>query len=115
MLYAAVLQHYLFKLSPCHDNEPSECKNLGQPLPAPLNVWIVAGPYILVGMSEIFASITSLEYAFTKVGNKKNENSILITTSLVTGSQTYEISCDGFRPIPGRSVIGTELCLRWAE
>lgn len=66
MLYAAVLQHYLFKLSPCHDNEPSECKNLGQPLPAPLNVWIVAGPYILVGMSEIFASITSLEYAFTK-------------------------------------------------
>ncbi|KAJ3567978.1 hypothetical protein NP233_g6016 [Leucocoprinus birnbaumii] len=68
MVYAAVLQHYLFKMSPCHDNEPSECLDpvSGNPLPAPINVWVVSGPYILVGMSEIFASITSLEYAFTK-------------------------------------------------
>jgi POT family proton-dependent oligopeptide transporter len=38
----------------------------GYPLPAPISVWIVSGPYILVGIAEIFASITSLEYAFTK-------------------------------------------------
>ncbi|KAF8651146.1 hypothetical protein AX16_004848 [Volvariella volvacea WC 439] len=67
MLYAAIVQKYLFDLSPCHDLEPSECVDeIGNPRPAPLNVWIISGPYILVGMSEIFASITSLEYAFTK-------------------------------------------------
>jgi len=66
MLYAAVLQKYIFEKSPCHDNQPSECKIDGVHQPAPINVWVVAGPYILVGISEIFASITSLEYAFTK-------------------------------------------------
>ncbi|TFK18177.1 peptide transporter PTR2B [Coprinopsis marcescibilis] len=67
MAYAAALQSYLNNLSPCHDNAPSACETeIGTPNPAPVNVWIVAGPYILVGVSEIFASITSLEYAFTK-------------------------------------------------
>ncbi|KAF5321053.1 hypothetical protein D9619_000104 [Psilocybe cf. subviscida] len=69
MLYAAVLQKYIYQTSPCHDNLPSECTtqdDLKLPLPSPLNVWIVSGPYILVGIAEIFASITSLEYAFTK-------------------------------------------------
>jgi POT family proton-dependent oligopeptide transporter len=67
MLYAAVLQHFLYLWSPCHDNEPSACTGAdGYPNPAPINVWVVSGPYILVGISEIFASITSLEYAFTK-------------------------------------------------
>ncbi|KDR84459.1 hypothetical protein GALMADRAFT_206075 [Galerina marginata CBS 339.88] len=67
MAYAAILQHYVYKTSPCHDNQPSACETAdGLPNPSNLNVWIVSGPYILVGMSEIFASITSLEYAFTK-------------------------------------------------
>jgi POT family proton-dependent oligopeptide transporter len=67
MLYAAVLQHFIFKMSPCHDNKPAACVDTdGNPWPANINVWVVSGPYILVGMSEIFASITSLEYAFTK-------------------------------------------------
>jgi len=67
MLYAAILQKFIYERSPCHDNEPSECRyDDKRQRPADLNVWIVAGPYILVGMSEIFASITSLEYAFTK-------------------------------------------------
>lgn len=67
MVYAAVLQKYIYERSPCHDNEPSACVTAdGLPNPAPLNVWIVSGPYILVAIGEIFASITSLEYAFTK-------------------------------------------------
>ncbi|KAJ3505854.1 hypothetical protein NLJ89_g7195 [Agrocybe chaxingu] len=67
MLYAAVLQHFIFQKSPCHDNEPSACMTPDEvQLPADINVWIVSGPYIMVGLSEIFASITSLEYAFTK-------------------------------------------------
>ncbi|KAG8781844.1 hypothetical protein FRC20_006308 [Serendipita sp. 405] len=67
MVYAAVLQHFIYAKSPCHDNLPSECETLEEyPNPAPINVWVVSGPYILVGIAEIFASITSLEYAFTK-------------------------------------------------
>ncbi|KAJ7752199.1 peptide/h+ symporter protein [Mycena maculata] len=67
MVYAAVLEHYLYELSPCDNHQPSACTTAdGEPNAAPLNVWIVAGPYILVAISEIFASITSLEYAYTK-------------------------------------------------
>lgn len=67
MLYAAILQKFIYERSPCHDNQPSACLDKdGYNNPAPLNVWIVSGPYILVGIAEIFASITSLEYAFTK-------------------------------------------------
>ena len=67
MLYSAILQKFVYEKSPCHDNQPSACVDAdGFPNPAPINVWVVSGPYILVGISEIFASITSLEYAFTK-------------------------------------------------
>ncbi|KAF7289765.1 Peptide/h+ symporter protein [Mycena indigotica] len=67
MVWAAVLEHYLYKTSPCPNHLPSECETAdGNPNAAPINVWVVSGPYILVGMAEIFASITSLEYAYTK-------------------------------------------------
>lgn len=71
MVYSAVLESYLHKLTPCrggeYDKQPAACEINDEHEAASLNVWIVAGPYILVGMAEIFASITSLEYAFTKV------------------------------------------------
>ncbi|KAF5369715.1 hypothetical protein D9615_010150 [Tricholomella constricta] len=70
MVYASVLESYQNKLSPCRGgefhNQPAACEVDGEHAATRLNVWIVSGPYILVGMSEIFASITSLEYAFTK-------------------------------------------------
>ncbi|KAG5637809.1 hypothetical protein H0H81_003141 [Sphagnurus paluster] len=70
MVYASVLESYQNKLSPCRggefDKQPAACKINDKHFATPLNVWIVSGPYILVGMAEIFASITSLEYAFTK-------------------------------------------------
>ena len=67
MLYSAILEKFIYQQSPCHDNQPSACVGAdGFPNPAPINVWVVSGPYILVGIAEIFASITSLEYAFTK-------------------------------------------------
>jgi POT family proton-dependent oligopeptide transporter len=67
MIYAAVLEHYLYITSPCPNDRPSDCTDADdKPLHSPLNVWIVSGPYILVAIAEIFASITSLEYAFTK-------------------------------------------------
>ncbi|KAI5887196.1 PTR2-domain-containing protein [Schizophyllum commune H4-8] len=67
MLYAAILMKFIYERSPCHDNLPSECTDAdGNPNPAPLNVWIVSGPYILVGISELFATLVSNEYAYTK-------------------------------------------------
>lgn len=33
---------------------------------APINVWAQTGAYVLVGLAEIFSSITGLEYAYTK-------------------------------------------------
>ena len=91
LLYSAILQNFVYKESPCHDNHPSgvstftfellsvgvglqfsrvraECLDAaGFPNPAPINVWVISGPYIIVSVSEIFTVITSLEYAFTKV------------------------------------------------
>ncbi|KIJ40959.1 hypothetical protein M422DRAFT_780603 [Sphaerobolus stellatus SS14] len=61
MVYAAVLQHFINLKSPC-GKFGNEC-SLG---PAPINVWLQAPAYVLIGTAEIFTSITGLEYAYTK-------------------------------------------------
>lgn len=60
MVAATVIQHYIYKTSPCGDH-PSGCDR-----PAPINVWVQAVPYVLIAVSEILASITGYEYAYTK-------------------------------------------------
>lgn len=66
MVWAAVVQHYVYKTSPC-GYEAATCEDAnGDPLTSPLNVWIQTGSYVLIALSEILASITGLEYAFTK-------------------------------------------------
>ncbi|KIW15809.1 hypothetical protein PV08_05859 [Exophiala spinifera] len=62
MIAACVIQVYIYRLSPCghHASDP-DCSG-----PAPINVWVQTLPYVFIGFSEIMASITSLEYAFTK-------------------------------------------------
>lgn len=60
MVAATVTQHYIYMKSPCGDH-PSSCDK-----PAPINVWVQAVPYVLVAISEILASITGYEYAYTK-------------------------------------------------
>jgi len=74
MLYAAILEKYIYANSPCHDNLPSECTRIPEggtkedavPWPSKYNVWIVSGPYILVAIAEMFTSLVANEYAFTK-------------------------------------------------
>lgn len=66
MLWACVLQYYIYKKNPC-GKYVSTCEDEdGNPLVADINVWAQTGSFVLVAISEIFASITGLEYAFTK-------------------------------------------------
>ncbi|KAF1980936.1 MFS peptide transporter [Aulographum hederae CBS 113979] len=60
MTCACVTQVYIYRMSPC-GNQANDCET-----PAPINVWVQTLPYVFIAFGEIFASITGLEYAFTK-------------------------------------------------
>jgi POT family proton-dependent oligopeptide transporter len=47
-----------------------------------ITVWAVTGVYVLIAISEIFASVTTLEYAFTKA--PKNMRSLVQSVQLFT-------------------------------
>ncbi|KAG6895513.1 hypothetical protein C0992_000897 [Termitomyces sp. T32_za158] len=84
MIWAAVLQHYLYKTNPC-GYAASTCVDAdGNQLVSPLNVWIQTGCYVLIALSEIFASITGLEYAFTKA--PVNMRSLVMSAFLFTSA-----------------------------
>ncbi|EAW13600.1 putative MFS peptide transporter [Aspergillus clavatus NRRL 1] len=64
MICATVTQHYIYKLGPC-GKEANFCLDQYNKH-TDISVWVQALTYVLGGISEIFASVTSLEYAFTK-------------------------------------------------
>lgn len=68
MIWACVLQYYIYKKSECgsnasgylDDDQQTRCPNVD------ISVWAQTGSYVLIALSEAFASITSLEYAHSK-------------------------------------------------
>ncbi|KDQ52829.1 hypothetical protein JAAARDRAFT_72843 [Jaapia argillacea MUCL 33604] len=81
MVWAVVVQHYIYKTNPC-GYQSSTCVDAdGNARPSPLNLWIQTGcKYVLIAFSEIFGSITGLEYAFTKA--PKNMRSLVMSVFL---------------------------------
>ncbi|KAK0727129.1 POT family-domain-containing protein [Lasiosphaeria miniovina] len=59
MVWAIVIQYYIYKKSDC-GSHASDCPNVD------LIVWAQTGSYVLIALSEVLASITSLEYAHSK-------------------------------------------------
>lgn len=81
MVWAAVLQYYIYQTSNCGYYASGTTPD-GSSCISPLSVWIQVGPYALIGLSEVLASVTSLEYAYTKA--PRNMRSIVMAVGLVS-------------------------------
>lgn len=92
MVWAAVVQHNIYHTNPC-GYYVSTCKVDGEVRVSTLNVWIQTGSYVLIALSEILASITGLEYAFTKA--PKNMRSLVMSVFLFMNAFSAAVA-EGF-------------------
>ncbi|KAL5116317.1 hypothetical protein ACEQ8H_005775 [Pleosporales sp. CAS-2024a] len=87
MVSACVIQWYIYSMSPCGDNI-NKLSKTRKDCHADISVWVQVFPYGLIGMSEVLASITKLEYAYTKAPNnmKSTIQAIALSTSAVSSA-----------------------------
>ncbi|OJD32771.1 oligopeptide transporter [Diplodia corticola] len=91
MVWACVLQYYIYKDSECGPYPSNDgCANVS------INVWAQTGAYVLIALSEIFASITSLEYGFSKA--PKNMRSLVAAFALFMSAISAAIG-EAFNPL----------------
>lgn len=102
MIWAAVVQYYIYKTSPCGSQANSCYTDDGAIIPAPLNVWIQTGCYVLVAFSEVFASITSLEYAYSKA--PRSMRSMIQAIALFTNAISAAIA-EALVPLAGDPLL----------
>jgi POT family proton-dependent oligopeptide transporter len=99
MLYAAVLQHFIYNAGPCYE-APLACKAAvganGVAIGNDIHIAIQTPAYMLIGISEIFASVTGLEYAYMKA--PPSMKSFVQAMFLLTTAFGNAIS-EGFAPL----------------
>ncbi len=66
MIWTAVVQYYIYQRSECGSYASGTLLNGERCANADISVWVQSGSYILTAIAEILASITSLEYSFSK-------------------------------------------------
>lgn len=99
MVASAVMQHYIYKKSPCGDHANGTIIVDGEEElcpPAPINVWAQCLPYILIGFAEIFANVTSYEYAYSKA--PENMKSLVMSVNLFMSAISAAIG-EAFTPL----------------
>ncbi|TGO54168.1 hypothetical protein BCON_0111g00110 [Botryotinia convoluta] len=105
MMYAAIVQHLIYKAGPCY-GKPLECPAAVLPdgtiQPNNVHFAIQIPAYVLIGISEIFASVTGLEYAYTKA--PASMKSFVQAMFLLTNAFGFAI-CQAFIPLVGNPTI----------
>ncbi|KAF2436768.1 PTR2-domain-containing protein [Tothia fuscella] len=102
MLYATIVQHFIYKAGPCYGHPGCIKDTNGVVVRNNIHIAIQTPAYILVGISEIFASVTGLEYAYTKA--PPSMKSFVQALYLLTSAFGSALS-EAFTPLVGDPTI----------